>query len=285
MTAFWSLSNGDQWTFKKVRAILFPMTIFTQLFWFLVASLLFTISCTSAPKDTAPAKETYSQCISRYDEIRKRRFAEIPEKFRVPFAGYQQVVKYYSSTPSIAQMKKDVNRLEKENNVFDARKDAASKDFEARLLDTSPGRNRILFSFERHRNYRFGKNSDVTLLRADYSKPEISYTCPIENFGDNGTSLTCYQKGVITAAKGLDGRPLSFKYDMKMRLVPINEKYFYFEWHSTGDKLDPDHSADHYFLRTLVFSGSEDRFFKTEAPYLDPAGELNPELCAELEGR
>lgn len=245
----------------------------------------FVISCSHKPKEDAPKGETFAQCTARHEEFRKARFAEIPEKFRIPYAGYHQIVKYYDSTPSIAQIKKDVSKLEKENNYFDARTDSASKGMDARLLDSAPGRNRILISFERHRNYRFGKLSDVTLFRADYSKPEITYTCPLESFTEHNPSLICQLKGSFTSAKALEGAPLTFKYDMKMRLVPINDKYFYFEWLSFGDKLDPDQSADYYFLRAVVYTGSDDRFFKNDYPYLDPAGDLNPETCAELEGR
>lgn len=251
----------------------------------LIAALtFFNLSCShKAPAPATKAAETFAECSARHDAFQKARFLEIPEKFRIPFSGYNQIVKYYDSTPSIAQMKKDVAKLEKENNYFDARKE--SKGVDARLLDTSPGRNRLLISFERHRNYRFGKNSDVTLLRADYGKPEITYTCPLENFVEHNPSLICKLKGSFTSAKTLDVTPLTFNYDMTMRLVPLNEKYFYFEWLSSGDKIDPDHSSDYYFLRTIVYTGSEDRFFKNEFPYLDPAGDLNPETCAELEGR
>lgn len=251
----------------------------------LILLILLSSACSHNKKVDAPKSETFAECTARHEEFRKARFSEIPEKFRKPFAGYHHVVKYYSSTPSIAQMKTDVTKLEKENNYFDARSDAASKGMDPRLLDTAPGRNRILISFERHRNYRFGQLSDVTLFRADYSKPEITYTCPLEAFKEHNPSMVCQLKGSFTSAKALEGAPLTFKYDMKLRLVPINDKYFYFEWLSSGDKLDPDQSADYYFLRALVFTGSEDRFFKNDYPYLDPAGDLNPETCAELEGR
>lgn len=255
-----------------------------RIFFSFALASLFLAACTQKSiKTETPSPETYAQCTARHDEFRKARFLEVPEKFRVPFAGYHHIVKYYDSTPSVAQMKKDVFKLEKENNYFDARTE--SKGVDPRLLDTSPGRNRLLISFERHRNYRFGKNSDVTLLRADYSKPEITYTCPLENFVDHNPSLICQLKGAFTSAKALEGAPLTFKYDMKMRLVPLNDKYFYFEWLSSGDKLDPDQSADYYFLRSIVYTGDADRFYKNEAPYLDPAGDLNPETCAELEGR
>lgn len=248
--------------------------------------LLFLNACSHSKKDgNTPAEETFSECSARHEEFRKARFLEIPAKFRDPFAGYHHVVKYYSSTPSIAQMKKDAAKLEKENNIFDARKDSASQGLDARLMDTAPGRNRILISFERHRNYRFGKNADVTLFRADYSKPEITYTCPLENFVEHDPSLVCTMKGTITSAKALEGNPLSFKYDIKLRLVPVNENYFYFEWLSSGDKLDPDQSADHYFMRAMIYTKNDDRFFKVEHPYLDPAGNLNPDTCAGLEGR
>lgn len=251
-----------------------------------VFALIILTSCSHRDKGAGEKKsETYAECTSRHDQFRAARFMEIPEKFRVPFAGYHHVLKYYDSTPSIAQMKNDVAKLEKENNVFDARKDAASQGLDARLMDTSPGRNRMLISFERHRNYRFGKNADVTLFRVDYSKPEITYTCPLENFSDHNPSLICTTKGTITSAKTLDGNALSFKYDIKLRLVPINENYFYFEWLSSGDKFDSDLSADHYALRAMVYTKNDDRFFKVESPYLDPAGNLNPETCAELEGR
>ncbi len=250
----------------------------------LVVAFLFACSH-SENKSTEKAPESYAECTARHEAFRKARFLEVPEKFRVPFAGYHHVLKYYNDTPSIAQMKKDVAKLEKENNVFDARKDSANQGLDARLLDTAPGRNRILISFERHRNYRFGKTADVTLFRADYGKPEITYSCPLENFNEHNPSLICTLKGSITSAKTLDGNALSFKYDIKLRLVPINENYFYFEWLSTGDKLDPDHSADYYQLRAMIYTKNDDRFYRVEHPYLDPAGNLNPETCAELEGR
>ncbi len=251
---------------------------------FTLPFLFLLIGCQTAPQEPLEKKETYRQCVSRHESIRKQRYFDLPDKFRETFAGYHHVLKYYSSTPSIAQMKKDVSKIEKENDIFDYTKNPDNKEFEARLLDTTPGRNRALFSFERHRNYLYGQNKDVTLLRVDYSKPEITYSCPLENFKDNGTSLICNLTGTITSSKQLEGSMLTFKYDLKMRLVPISEKYFYFEWLSSGDRLDQDQPEDHYFLRALFYTGSNDRFFKVENPYLDPAGDLNPEECAVLEG-
>lgn len=242
------------------------------------------LACTSAVTPTIDQKETYRSCVTRQETLRKKLYTEMPEKFKNTFAGYHHIMKYYSTSPSVAQLKSDVKLLGKENNTFDYRKDPNSKHFDPRFIDDVPERNRILVSFEKHRHYRFGKNPDVLLLRFDYSKPELTYTCPLNQFKDNGTSLTCQLKGNISSSKQLEGAILTFNYDFKMRLLPINEKYFYFEWLSSGDKIDQDQPQDQLALRALVFTENDDRFYKMEFPYLDPNGDLNPEECAVLEG-
>lgn len=256
----------------------------THFISFLLVSLSVLLCNCSSKGPLDNTTETYRSCIERQDVLRKNMFLAVPENFRVPFSGYHPITKYYNASPSVAQLRADVDRLEKENNSFDARTEYGSKNFDARFLDTSPGRNRILVSFERHRNYLYGSKKDVLLFRIDYSKPAITFTCPVESFRDNTTSLTCQLQGKTHGIKGLEGAHMSFKYDLRLRLVPINKNYFYFEWVSSGDRWDKDLSEDHYQLRALVYSNSEDRFFKHEFPYLDPAGDLNPESCSELEG-
>lgn len=241
-------------------------------------------ACSSKVKPVVEPKESYRSCVDRQENLRQKLYNEMPEKFKNSFAGYHHIMKYYSSSPSIVQLKNDVKLLEKENNTFDYRKDPNSKYFDPRFIDDAPERNRILVSFEKHRHYRFGNTPEVLLLRFDYSKPEVTYTCPISQFKDNKTSLTCQLKGSISSSKQLEGSMLTFNYDFKMRLVPINEKYFYFEWVSSGDKIDQDQSQDQLALRVLVLAENEDRFYKMEFPYLDPQGDLNPEECAALEG-
>lgn len=241
------------------------------------------VSCSTPPSPTDNS-ESYRSCVNRHEAIRKKMFLEMPEKFRASFAGYHHIQRYYSSAPSVAQIKKDVQQIERENSTYDSRKDPQSKGFDPRFIDDTPGRNNILVSFERHRHYRFGKEQDVTLLRIDYSKPEVTYTCPLDLFKDNGTSLTCHLSGSISSSKQLEGSMLTFNYDFKLRLVPIDKKYFYFEWSSNGDKIEADQPADQLLLRALVSSTSEERFQKIEFPYLDPQGDLNPEECAVLEG-
>ena len=112
----------------------------------------------------------------------------------------------------------------------------------------------------------------------------ITYRCPVENFEEKNGVWSCRLKGKITAQKALDGAPLTFSYDYRMRLIPVKDHYFFFEWQSLGDKVENDLSEDHFLLRALVYTQNEDRFYKWEHPYFDPAGELSPEACAELPG-
>jgi hypothetical protein len=247
----------------------------------LIISLLL-LGCSHTPKEN-PKEKTFSECARQQEDLRREKYLQLPENMRA-LAGSHPIVKYYSYSPSVKELLRDSVALDRENKSFDARTEESSKGVDPRLLDTSPGRNRLFIHFEKQRQFRFGPSKEVTLFRVDYGNPAIPYKCPIESFENKNSIWSCRLSGTVTAQKSLDGNPLSFKYDFKMRVIPVGEKYLYFEWLSTGDKMESDLSADHYTFRALVYTQSEDRFYKWEHPYFDPTGDLNPEVCAELQG-
>ncbi|MCB9072676.1 MAG: hypothetical protein H6623_03575 [Bdellovibrionaceae bacterium] len=264
------------------------MFIFNLNFLFHFAVCLFSflafVRCAHTDKDESTAP-TYQQCVDKQEDLRKSHYLKMPEFFRQSVAGSHPIVKYYPYSPSAKELSSDVKKLDGENSFIDARKEEGTQNKDPLLSDNSPARNRIFFQFERQAHYRFGDKEDVVLLRADYGAPEIIYRCPLKNFKQETGVWRCQLKGQLSSIKTIDGRSLLFNYDFTMRLIPIGDKHLYFEWLSVGDKMESDLASDHYALRVLLYTQSEDRFRKWDFPYFDEGGELNPDACADLEGR
>lgn len=241
-------------------------------------------SCTSAPQ--APKEKTYRECIAEQDKIREQRFSEMPEKLKT-FAGRHSVVKYFEKRPKyLADI---VSSLKKESATFNARdgKGAASN-LELRLLDTSPGRNRVLIGFEKKSDSLWSKSEqDKLVLKLDYSKPVVGYFFPLNSLKEKSNKPGVFEgryKSEITAKtpSSYKGKKISRSIDFTIYIEPVGRDHLYVEW--INHSFTGEDEEDWKNFMALLYTADADRFLDWEHPYFDPAGELSPETCSALEG-
>lgn len=239
--------------------------------YILLFPLLFLGCSTKAPESKSP---TYRDCIAKQDQLRETRFKEMPSALQ-PLAGKHTVVKYYEKRPK--NLASIVSGLQKENATFNARKKKdAENDLDLRLLDTSPGRNRVLIGFE--------KKDESLVLKMDYSKPVIGYYFPLSALKEKGKGFEGkYSSSVkLKAPKSYTGDKTIGKMSFSVYLEPITKEYMYMEW--VNHAYDPADDPNWRGLHAILFTGDDDRFLDWEHPYFDSKGELNPEDCNSLPG-
>jgi hypothetical protein len=242
---------------------------------------LITVACSSKP--VAPHETTYRECVARQDKIRKERFQEMPANLRA-LAGKHTVVKYFEKRPK--DLAGVVARLKKENGTFNARnKKDSENDLDLRLLDTSPGRNRVLIGFEKRDGFVFSKSEDDKLLfKMDYGKPVIGYYFPLSQLREKGDAFEGYfsSSAKIKAPKSYTGDKTVAKTDLYLYVEPLGKDYMYIEW--VNRAYEPDDDPNWKGIHAILYTNDDDRFLDWENPYFNNKGELNPEECAAFPG-
>jgi hypothetical protein len=242
---------------------------------------LIAVACSSKP--VAPHETTYRECISRQDKIRKERFETMPEKLRA-LAGKHSVVKYFDKRPR--DLAAVVERLRKENGTFNARqKKDVENDLDLRLMDTSPGRNRVLIGFEKRADFVFAKSeADTLLFKMDFSKPVVGYYFPLSRLRETGDAYEGYfsSSAKIKTPKGYTGNKTIAKTDIYIYVQPVDKDYLYIEW--VNRAYDPEDDPNWKGIHAVLYTHDDDRFLDWESPYFNNKGELNPEECAAFPG-
>ncbi len=243
--------------------------------------ILFLLLCSCSSKKTANNEPTYRDCVQRQDSLREARFKAMPEALQ-KIAGKHSVVKYFEKRPK--DLASIVKQLQGENAIFNARKKRDSEnDLDLRLLDTSPGRNRVLIGFEKLGDMPFAKGaSDKLVLKMDYSKPVIGYYFPLNTLKQEGSAWSGRYKSNIKVKAGQGVDKVLGKVDISIYLEVINKDYLYLEW--VNHSYSPDDDENWKGLKAILHTADDDRFLDWEHPYFDNKGELNPEDCNALPG-
>lgn len=249
---------------------------------YLLISLVLIQGCSHKPTP-GPKDPTYRECVAAQDKVRENRFAEMPEHLRA-LAGKHTAVKYFTERPkNLAAL---AAALQKENAIFNARKNRDDEnDVDLRLLDTSPGRNRVLIGFEKKSDFVYAKSeAEKLVFKMDYSKPVIGYFFPLSAMKPKGKGYGGFYSSTVkvNAPASFKGDRTFKKLDISIYVEKINDEYMYVEW--VNGAYDRNDDENWKGIHAILFTKDDDKFLDWEHPYFDPKGELNPELCNSLEG-